>query len=103
MTTEGKNPQISDLLLEVTQANSFQELEKAYKQIAKDFATIKKMDEKGYTKTFVARYQELSQIAQELLKRNNNGTSPSVEELAIFGEMAALRDFCLQRLENATK
>ncbi|MCF2143119.1 MAG: hypothetical protein K9W42_05410 [Candidatus Heimdallarchaeota archaeon] len=103
MTAETNPPAISESTLEITHANSFQELSKAYEQIERDFKAIVKTDEKGYTKTFVARYQELSRIAQELLQKKNNGTPPTIEELAIFGEMAVLRDFCLKRLEKNRK
>ncbi|MHA1774430.1 MAG: hypothetical protein ACTSXO_09955 [Candidatus Heimdallarchaeota archaeon] len=103
MTAETNPPAISKSTLEITHANSFQELSKAYEQIEQDFKAIVKTDEKGYTKTFVARYQELSRIAQELIQKKNNGTPPTIEELAIFGEMAVLRDFCLKRLEKNRK
>jgi len=103
MTIESdKNNGLSDFLLQVTQAGTFRDLESAYKIVSKDFEDIKKRDSKGRAKTFVQRYQELSEIAEEILNRTN-GTSPSAQEVAVFGEMVALRDICLRRIDNFSK
>ncbi len=103
MTIESeKNNGLSDFLLQVTQAGTFRDLASAYKIISKDFESIKKRDSKGRTQTFIKRYQELTEIAEEILNRTN-GTSPSAQEVAIFGEMVALRDICLRRLDDFSK
>ena len=100
MTVDSENTLLSDFLLQVTQAATFQELASAYKRVNKDFDDIIKQDQKGRTKTFVSRYKELSEIAEEMLKRDPNGNIPSEQEIAIFGEMVALRDVCLRRIKT---
>ncbi|MHA1212911.1 MAG: hypothetical protein ACTSSH_10665 [Candidatus Heimdallarchaeota archaeon] len=99
MTVDSDNTLLSDFLLQVTQAGTFEELESAYKRVSKDFDDIIKQDAKGRTKTFVSRYKELTEIANEILKRDPNGTIPTEQEIAIFGEMVALRDVCLRRIK----
>ncbi|MCK5157587.1 MAG: hypothetical protein KAR08_00395 [Candidatus Heimdallarchaeota archaeon] len=103
MTIESdKNNGLSDFLLQVTQAGTFRDLESAYKIVSKDFEDIKERDSKGRTRTFMQRYQELSKIADEILNRTN-GTIPSAQDVAIFGEMVVLRDICLRRLDGFSK
>ena len=103
MTTESKkNNGLSDFLLQVTQAGTFRDLESAYKLVSKDFEEIKKRDSKGRTKTFIQRYHELSKIAEDILNRTN-GTIPSAQDVAVFGEMVVLRDVCLRRLDGFSK
>ena len=103
MTIESdKNNGLSDFLLQVTQAGTFRDLESAYKIVSKDFEDIKERDSKGRTKTFMQRYQELSKIADEILNRTN-GTIPSAQDVAIFGEMVVLRDICFRRLDGFSK
>ena len=100
MTLETSTPGISDFLLQVTKAGTFEELESAFKKVSKDFDSIIKKDTKGRTKTFVLRYHDLSDTAKKILQRDSNGDTPTIEELAIFGEMVALRDICFQRLSH---
>ncbi|HUT81861.1 MAG TPA: hypothetical protein VMZ29_11715 [Candidatus Bathyarchaeia archaeon] len=100
MTIESDNTPLSDFLLQVTQAATFKELESAYKRVTKEFDVIIKDDTKGRTKTFVTRYKELAELAKEILKKDPNGNIPSEKELAIFGEMVALRDVCIRRLQS---
>ena len=103
MTIESnKNNGLSDFLLQVTQAGTFRDLESAYKIVSKDFEDIKKRDSKGRTKTFLQRYQELSEIADEILNRSN-GIVPSAQDVAVFGEMVVLRDICLRRIDGFSK
>ncbi|NHJ33605.1 MAG: hypothetical protein FK732_12160 [Asgard group archaeon] len=103
MTIESeKNNGLSDFLLQVTQAGTFRDLESAYKIVSKDFEDIKKRDSKGRSKTFIERYQELSEIADEILNRTN-GTVPSAQDVAVFGEMVVLRDICLRRIDSFSK
>ncbi len=100
MTIESDNTPLSDFLLQVTQAATFKELASAYKRVSKEFDTIIKEDTKGRTKTFVTRYKELVEIAEEILRKDPNGTIPNEKELAVFGEMVARRDVCLRRLQS---
>ncbi|MBK5113984.1 MAG: hypothetical protein KGD59_09790 [Candidatus Heimdallarchaeota archaeon] len=103
MTIESdKNNGLSDFLLQVTQAGTFRDLASAYKIVSKDFEDIKKRDEKGRTKTFIQRYQELSEIADEILNKTN-GRVPSAQDVAVFGEMVVLRDICLRRIDGFSK
>ena len=101
MTVEtNENKGISDFLLEVTQAGSFKELEKAYQRVKKEFEDIVNQDSKGRTNAFVARFRELTKIAGDILKKEVNGNSPTEKHLAVFGEMVALRDACYRRLNG---
>ena len=95
-----ENKGISDFLLEVTQAGSFKELEKAYQRVNKEFEDIINQDSKGRTSIFVARFKELTKVASDILKKEINGKSPTEEQLAVFGEMVALRDACYRRLNG---
>ncbi|MHA1308871.1 MAG: hypothetical protein ACTSO7_18415 [Candidatus Heimdallarchaeota archaeon] len=100
MTIESEIQEVlNEFLLQVTQAVSFKELEKAYRIVTKDFAVIKNADEDNSMKTFTSRYQNLIFEAKEILQENINGETPSAEQVAIFGEMVILRDLCLKRLE----
>ena len=101
MINQKKSNLISDFMLEVTKANTFKDLEKSYKKIQKDFEKIIKSDCKGRTKTFIARYRELCDIADEILHKENNGNVPSINQVAVFGEMVALRDFCLNWISES--
>ena len=101
MTIEtNENKGLSDFLLQVTQAGSFKELEKAYQKVKKDFEDIINQDSKGRTSTFVNRFKELTKIASEILKKEENGNVPTEKQLAVFGEMVALRDVCYRRLNG---
>ncbi len=101
MTIEtNENKGLSDFLLQVTQAGSFEELEKAYHKVQKDFEDIINQDSKGRTSTFVNRFKELTKIASEILKNEENGNAPTEKQLAVFGEMVALRDVCYRRLNG---
>ncbi|MHA1187158.1 MAG: hypothetical protein ACTSO7_17680 [Candidatus Heimdallarchaeota archaeon] len=100
MTIESETQEVlNEFLLQVTQAVSFQELEKAYRIVVQDFDQIKKADEKDSMRTFTNRYQDLIDEAKTILQKNANGEIPSAEQVAIFGEMVILRDLCLKRLE----
>lgn len=101
MTLETSKHGISDFLLQVTKAGSFKELESAFQKVSTDFDSIIKKDTKGLTNTFVKRYHYLSNIAQEILQQNTNGETPTVDQLAIFGEMVALRDICFKRITHS--
>jgi hypothetical protein len=101
MTTKNESNELSDFLLQVTQATTFKQLQKAYTQVTKDFDEIINRDEKGRTTAFVQRYRVLEDIAKEILKRDPNGNIPSEKDVAIIGEMVILRDVCLKRLEIA--
>ena len=101
MTIESETQEVlNEFLLQVTQADSFKELKKAYQIVTKDFATIKNADEEESMKTFTSRYQNLIFKAKEILQENVNGEIPSAEQVAIFGEMVILRDLCLKRLKD---
>ncbi|MHA1503515.1 MAG: hypothetical protein ACTSSB_16925 [Candidatus Heimdallarchaeota archaeon] len=71
MTIESETQEVlNEFLLQVTQAVSFQELEKAYRIVVQDFDQIKKADEKDSMRTFTNRYQDLIDEAKTLcLKR----------------------------------
>lgn len=100
MTVESETQEVlNEFLLQVTQAVSFKELEKAYQIVVQDFDQIKKADEKESMSTFTNRYQDLIDEAKTILQSNANGEIPSVEQVAIFGEMVILRDLCMKRLE----
>ncbi|MHA1367372.1 MAG: hypothetical protein ACTSXA_01590 [Candidatus Heimdallarchaeota archaeon] len=100
MTIESETQEVlNEFLLQVTQAVSFNELEKAYRVVVHDFDQIKKADEQDSMHTFTNRYQDLIDEAKTILKTNVNGEIPSAEQVAIFGEMVILRDLCLKRLE----
>ncbi|MHA1442818.1 MAG: hypothetical protein ACTSPK_13305 [Candidatus Heimdallarchaeota archaeon] len=100
MTIESETQEVlNEFLLQVTQAVSFNELEKAYRVVVRDFDQIKKADEQDSMRTFTNRYQDLIDEAKTILKTNVNGEIPSAEQVAIFGEMVILRDLCLKRLE----
>jgi len=99
MTIESETHEVlNEFLLQVTQAVSFTELEKAYRVVVQDFNHIKKADEKESMSTFTNRYQDLIDEAKTILQSNANGEIPSAEQVAIFGEMVILRDLCLKRL-----
>ena len=99
MTVESPNKQIlTDFLLEVSQAITFQELAKAYKKISKDFDILKEKDNQEKLTVFIERYDDLSKKAQQLLNKESNGEEPTEDQIAIFGEMIILRDFCYRRL-----
>ena len=101
MTAKKDSNELSDFLLQVTQAKSFKQLQKAYTIVTKDFDEIISRDEKGRTTAFVQRYRVLDDIAKEILRRDPNGNNPSEKDVAIIGEMVILRDVCLKRLEIA--
>lgn len=101
MTIDAKeNKGISDFLLEVTQAGSFKELEKAYQRVKKEFEDIISQDSKGRTRAFATRFNELTKVAGDILKEEANGNTPTEKQLAVFGEMVALRDACHRRLNG---
>ena len=100
MTIESPNKQIiTDFLLEVSQAITFQELAKAYKKISKDFEFLIEKDKQEKLTVFIERYNDLSEKAQQLLNKESNGKQPSEDQIAVFGEMIILRDFCYRRLD----
>jgi len=99
--TKNHSNGLSDFLLQVTEATSYKQLQRAYTRVSKDFDEIIKKDQKGRTTAFVQRYRILDDIAKEILKRDPNGNVPSVNDIAIIGEMVILRDVCLKRLEIA--
>ncbi|NHJ46379.1 MAG: hypothetical protein FK733_01205 [Asgard group archaeon] len=99
MTTESNN--LSDFLLQVTQATTYKQLQTAYSRVTKEFDDIISKDQKGRTTSFVQRYRVLDNLAKEILKRDPNGNIPSEEDVAIFSEMVILRDVCKKRLEIA--
>jgi len=100
MTIESETQEVlNEFLLQVTQAVSFKELDKAYRIIVQDFDQIKKADEKDSMRTFTNRYQDLINDAKTILQTNINGEIPTAEQVAIFGEMVILRDLCLKRIE----
>ncbi|MFW9922362.1 MAG: hypothetical protein ACFFDW_03635 [Candidatus Thorarchaeota archaeon] len=88
---------LSNFLLEVTQAVSFKELAVAFKVVSSDFQKIIEQDENGKLGLFIERYNSLADEATKILSVETNGHQPSAEEVAIFGEMIILRDFCLNR------
>ncbi|HUU79531.1 MAG TPA: hypothetical protein VMX55_14385 [candidate division Zixibacteria bacterium] len=99
MTIESENKQVlTDFLLEVTQAATFKELASAYKKISEDFEDLIKNDQEGKFTLFIERYNSLAKSAQKLLGKEANGKQPSADQIAIFGEMIILRDFCFRRL-----
>lgn len=101
MTMESEKSQIiTDFLLEVTQAVSYQALAEAYQKVEKDFTKIAKQDNGDSITLFIKRYQALAKEARKILAKETNGTQPSVNQIAIFGEMVILRDFCLRRMRD---
>ncbi len=101
MTLESEKPQIiTDFLLEVTQAVSYQVLAKAFQKVENDFDKIAMQDDNDSISLFVKRYQSLAVEAREIFTEETNGGQPSENQIAIFGEMVILRDFCLKRLKN---
>lgn len=88
---------LSNFLLEVTQAVSFKELAVAFKVVSSDFQKIIDHDENGKLNLFIERYNSLAEEANKILSEETNGNEPTAEEIAIFGEMIILRDFCLNR------
>jgi hypothetical protein len=93
-----KNTGISDFLIEVSEAVSFEILDHAYHQLSEDFKKIAQKDTKGLTTSFAKRYIILADQAKKILQEVN-GNQPTIEERAVFGEMVALRDICFQRLK----
>lgn len=101
MTMESEKPQvITDFLLEVTQAVSYKALAKAFQKVENDFEKITKQDNSNNIILFVNRYQALAKEARKILAQETNGIQPPVNQIAIFGEMVILRDFCLKRMKN---
>jgi len=102
MTMDTEQPiVVTDFLLEVTQAVSYQELAKAYKRVEKDFEKIKKQDNIDCIAQFIRRYHALAEEATQILDQETNGNQPSVDQVAIFGEMVILRDFCFRRIQSS--
>ncbi len=101
MTMKSEKQQvITDFLLEVTQAVSYQTLAKAFQKVDIDFEKITKQNNGDNIALFVKRYQVLADKAREILAQETNGEQPHVDQIAIFGEMVILRDFCLRRMKN---
>ena len=72
MTIENeRNIVVTDFLLEVTQAENFQELSKAFDRITKDFEQIKKKDSSDKLTVFTDRFDKLALKAKTLLKSNH--------------------------------
>ncbi|MBD3189297.1 MAG: hypothetical protein GF308_01565 [Candidatus Heimdallarchaeota archaeon] len=90
---------ISELLIKVTHAKTFEILEETLEKIEEDFILIHSHDTNGYTASYLERFLVLLKQAHQILLRiDDKKQKPSIEERAVFGEMVALRDFCLQRL-----
>ena len=101
MTLESEKPQvITDFLLEVTQAVSYQTLAKAFQKVENDFENITMQDNSDSITLFVQRYQILAKEARKILAQETNGEQPHVDQIAIFGEMVILRDFCIRRMKT---
>lgn len=94
-----KSKTLSELLIKVTHAKTFEILEEALEKIEEDFIVIHTHDTNGYTASYLERFLVLlKQAHQILLKIKDKKQKPSIKERAVFGEMVALRDFCFQRL-----
>ncbi len=101
MTLESEKPQvITDFLLEVTQAVSYQVLANAFQKVENDFENITMQDNSDSITLFVQRYQVLAKEARQILAQEANGEQPHVDQIAIFGEMVILRDFCIRRMRT---
>lgn len=98
MTIETTNNKVvTDFLLEVSEASSYNSLMKAYKVISADFQAIIKNDTQDQFNKVIKRYLELEKEAKTILTNQANGNIPTADQRAIFGEMIILRDFCLNR------
>ena len=103
MATESDKKYISDFLLQVSNALSFKELGIAYKIIRNDYEKILAHQQKNKISNYINRFDDLLLSADNLLKKETNGIEPTVEQIAVFGEMILLLEVCNQRLTSLSK